>query len=252
MNRLMPVFLFALSLSPAVAREELEKARLYKEPSPETLTPGTLKGNEEVFLYSESLLMEDKGGYSEAFYTGTDRNRFSLGAHMSSNYQDPNELVSLEILFSRRLEGFTQAWISFMAKNTRATYDAIAEEIQTNNANVNRIESTQTLTTLGAGGGYRFKALSRAWNTDRIFETMDVFLTYTSHLDSSEDAKYQGWGLQTDYGLHYRAGESFFYGGKFSYNIVTAQRAAEEDEKLKDRSLVFGWLSLGLELGYYY
>lgn len=244
--------LIFFAASGSFAQDALERQRLFKNPAPESLTPGQLRANEEVFLFNESVLMEDQGGYSEAIYTGADRNRFSIGAHVSSNYKDPGELSSLEILFSRQLETFTELWISLMLKNTKANYEAVAEEIQSANGDVEREGSDQSFTTVGAGGGYRFKALSKAFGFTRVFETVDAYLTYNLHLDGAADARYQGFGLQTDYGLHYREAESFFYGAKLSYNISTVKRSAEEDEKLIERSLVFGWLSLGFELGYYY
>ena len=250
---LLPLILTALSLkASASTQEEVERERLFKTPSPESLTPGQLRENKEVFLFNESILIEDQGGYTEASYTGTDRNRFSIGYHLSSNYQDPGEISSLEILFSRQLQGYTEPWISFMVKRTSAQYDALAEEINSANGNIRRSGSDQSFTTVGLGGGYRFKTFSKAFGFDRLFETLDAYLTYNVHLDGADDTNYQGFGLQTDYGLHYRAAESFFYGGKLSYNITTVEREKKDDEKLIDRSLVFGWLSLGFEIGYYY
>lgn len=259
LRQIAPVLLAGLALAPTVEAEDVfekeklfEKERLFKEPAPRSLSPGRLKENPEVFLYEESLLMQDKGGYSEPFYTGEDYNRFSLGAHVSSNYQDPGELLSLEILFSRRLKTYTDFWVSFMAKRTQSKYDAIAGTNPPASNAASREGSDQSFTAVGAGGGYRFKALSNALDTDRVFETVDAFLTYNAHLDGAEDVSYQGLGLQTDYGLHLRAEESFYYGAKVSYNIATVKRAAQEGESLSERSLVFGWLSLGFELGYFY
>lgn len=236
----------------AAPEDELERQRLFKTPAPESLRPGQLRENEEVFLRQESLLMEDQGGYMEAHYTGLDLNRFSLGYHLSSNYQDFSELTSLEIMFSRQLRNFTELWISFMAKRTTGLYDAMADEVLSGNGDVRREGSKQSFTTLGLGGGYRFRALAAALPSDRFFETVDAYLTYNYHLDGATSEQYQGFGLMADYGLHYRATESFFYGAKLSYNIATVARAPEDNEKLIDRSLAFGWLSFGLEMGYYY
>lgn len=232
--------------------KEVERDRLFRTPSPESLSPGDLNANEEVFLFNESLLTEDKGGYNEAFYTGNDDNRFSLGYQFSTNYEDFTELSSLEIIFSKQLQRYSEVWISGILKRTTGKYKAMAEEIQTSNGDVKRSDSQQSFTTVGVGGGYRFKALAKAWGTDRIFETIDAYLTYNRHLDGATDERYQGFGMLADYGLHYRSTESFYYGGKLSYNIAALERPAEDDEKLQDRSLVFGWLALGFELGYYY
>lgn len=245
---ILVLFLF----STAHAQVEIERERLYQTPDPASLTPGQIQGNKEVFLYNESLIVEDKGGYTEASYTGTDNNRFGLGFHLSSNYQDFAEITSLEIMFARQLQSYSEFWINFLFKQTQGTYEAFAEEIESENATTTRKGSDQSFTTLGVGGGYRFKALSKAFGFNRLFETVDAYITYNSHLDGATDTRYQGFGLQSDYGLHYRGGESIVYGAKLSYNIVAVERANEGDEDLIDRSLVFGWLSLGFELGYYY
>ena len=244
--------LTSLSLCSFAQQAELERQRLFKTPDPASLGPGAINENKEVFLYNESLLDEEKGGYSETFYTGTDRNRFSLGYHFSVNYQDFSELSSLEILFSRELKTFTETWISLLLKRTVGKYEALAEEIESSNNTVIRNGTDQSFTTVGFGVGYRFKALARSLESSRFFETVDAYLTYNSHIDGADSEQYQGFGLQTDYGLHYRSAESFFYGGKLSYNISSLARSAKDDEKLDDRSLVFGWLSLGFEMGYYY
>ncbi|MEX0798945.1 MAG: hypothetical protein WEB87_03935 [Bacteriovoracaceae bacterium] len=243
------IFSFSSSL---FAVDDLERERLFKTPEPETLTPRTIRKNKRVFLYNESLLMEDQGGYMEAKYTGNDHNRFSLGYHFSSNYEDFSQLSSLEIMFSRQLRVFTELWISFQAKRTTGAYEALADEVQSANGDIERSGSAQSFTTLGLGGGYRFRALSGFFDSNRMFETVDAYLTYNYHLDGASDVQYQGFGLSADYGLHYRATESFFYGTKLSYNISNLARSEEEGESLPDRSLVFGWLSLGFELGYYY
>ncbi len=240
----------ALALSQAA--KEVERERLFRTPAPESLSPGDLNNNSEVFLFNESLLMEDKGGYTEAFYTGNDKNRFSLGYQFSTNYQDFTELSSLEMVFSRQLERYSEVWISAVLKRTTGKYEAMAEEIQTSNGDVKRSDSQQSFTTVGLGGGYRFKTLARVFNSARIFETIDAYLTYNRHLDGATDERYQGFGLLADYGLHYRSTESFYYGGKLSYNIAALERSAQSGEKLEDRSLVFGWTALGFELGYYY
>ena len=214
-----------------------------------------IETNPDVFLVDESLISEDRGGYMEPVYTGLDKNRFALSGQISFNHKEPNELSSLELLFSRQLANFTELWVSFAAKTTTGKYEAFAEEISVDAPaeEAALAQSNQSLTTFGLGAGYRFRALGRILKNDRFFESVDTFLTYHLHLDGSSDTNFQGFGLQADYGLHYRAAESFYYGIKFSYNLASLRRAArQEGESLQDRSMVFAWLSSGIELGYYY
>jgi hypothetical protein len=66
------------------------------------------------------------------------------------------------------------------------------------------------------------------------------------------DKTYKGFGLTTNYGIHKRTGQNFFYGGKFSYNIASVSRDAINNEPKKDRSLSLGWGSIAFEMGFFY
>jgi len=105
---------------------------------------------------------------------------------------------------------------------------------------------------MGLGAGYRFRALSSQFFTDRFFENISVFGNYMFHSDGTNQEKYKGYGYTAEYGLNYRSSKKLFYGGKLSYNWAMVERAPIDDESLSARSLVFGWLTFGFELGYYF
>jgi hypothetical protein len=260
----MRIILFLIIASSAFAQtskddSKYERERLFDKPNPKSLKSSDIKNNKEVFLNEQSLLMEETadGLYADDYYTANDNNNFFLSYQFSSDYEDTNKVTSLEIGYQYKLSGFTDMWFTTTLKRTIAKYDAIAEELDSSSdpdadGNVTRFDSQQSFSTIGFGVGYRFRALTDLIKNDRFFETCYALLNYNAHLDNKTATKYNGFGMNMDYGLHYRSSNTFHYGFKLSYNVIPVVREAKDDEKKQDRSLVFGWTALGFEVGYYY
>jgi len=236
-----------------------ERSRLFNRPKPSSLKSSEIKDFKEVYLSEESLLIEetDDGLYADDYYTAKDDNRFFLSYQFSTDYEETNSVTSLEMGYQSKFNNFKDTWFTINLKRTIAQYDAIAQELASSSdanadANETRFDSEQTFTTIGFGIGYRFKALTDFVESDRFFETIFSVLNYSAHLDSSTSTKYNGFGMSMDYGLHYRATNTFYYGAKLSYNILPMVREPVDEEKRQDRSLVFGWTALGFEIGYFY
>lgn len=238
--------------------EEYERNRLFRQANPNSLKSSQIKEYEDIYLYEDSLLIEssDDGLYAEDYYTGKDNNRFFMSYHFSANYEEANAVTSLEMGYQRRLKNFLDSWFTLTLKRTIAEYDEIADESSSSGTNADgntiRFSAEQSFTTIGMGLGYRFRALSDFTKNDRFFETCFAVLNYSTHLDNATGKEYNGFGMNMDYGLHYRASNTFYYGGKLSYNVLPMVREPVDDEKRQDRSLVFGWTSLGFEIGYFY
>ncbi|WPU64232.1 hypothetical protein [Peredibacter starrii] len=206
-----------------------------------------------IYNFNSSLGIKD-----QRRYTGEDRNRFSLAGHISGDYEHFNNLLGAEVAYMRRSTRYNQFWYGaqFFAHNTY--FDAIT---QNHNLGTNPNSEAQfqrpgdskaKVMAGGLGIGYRFKLLLEFLPTEDWFENIDVFVNYVQMDDSFIDRKYAGYGLTTNYGLHKRAGTSFFYGGKLSYNIASVTREAIGDESKSDRTFALGWLSLGVEMGFFY
>lgn len=238
--------------------EEFEKDRLFKTADPNSLKSSEIKEYEDIYLYENSLLLESSkdGLYADDFYTGKDNNRFFMSYQFSSNYEETNAVTSLELGYQRKMKNFKDTWFTITLKRTIAEFDEISDESTSTGTNADgntiRFSAEQSFTTVGMGAGYRFRALSDFTKNDRFFETCFAVLNYSTHLDNATGKKYNGFGMNMDYGLHYRASNTFYYGGKLSYNIMPMVREPEDDEKRQQRSLVFGWTSLGFEIGYFY
>ena len=246
---LLPVHVYAASFFD-LSEEELN-------PSSEDI----LIKKPEKYQRDESMIYNfnsNLGIRDQRRYTGEDRNRFSLAGHISGDYEHFNNLLGAEVAYMRRTTRYNQIWYGaqFFAHNTY--FDAITQNhsLGTNPNSEGQFQrpgdSKAKVMAGGLGVGYRFKLLLEFLPTEDWFENIDVFVNYVQMDDSFIDRKYTGYGLTTNYGLHKRSGTSFFYGGKLSYNIASVTREAIGNESKSDRSFALGWLSLGLELGFFY
>jgi hypothetical protein len=230
----------------------------------EELNPKTkeiLLNKPEKYLYQESMIynLDNNTGISgERYYTGLDRNRFSVAGHLSSNYEKFENLLGIEINFMKRTTRFNQIWLGLQMYQHQTYFNAISQNHPTSSTantegSFQRPSNTKnTLTALGFGLGYRFKFLAGLLNNDNVFETVDVFINGIKLDEEFINKTYDGFGLTTNYGIHKRSGPSFFYGGKFSYNFASVTRDPLLNEPKTSRSLSLGWSSIALEMGLYF
>lgn len=252
--------LFFLINIQAYASIERDREVLLKQNPKEAVNQLDIEKYPGVYDFSDSLLKEldsGTGTYRERYYTRHDDGYISFNYHFSQDYQAPNKIQSFELKFlNRKDDSYHDFWYALNFKFTTADYSAIADERTSSSgdsnsvANKTRLDNEQTISTIGAGLAYRFKALSDVFKHNRFFEIITVTLNYNLHQDSTDNESYQGFGYSAEYSLTYRINETYFYGGKINYNWALVEREAVDEEKLDDRTLVFGWTSLGIELGY--
>jgi hypothetical protein len=214
----------------------------------------------EIYLQKDSVLKErinSTGLSSEPYYTRQDSTRLSFSFSFSVDYEDLTKIQSFDAVYSNQFDNsYKDLWWGVHFLRTSAQYDAIADERSSDTgspdsvANTARRDNLQTLSIFGFGLSHRFKTFSEAWGTDRVFEFISVYANYIFHNDQTDDEKYSGIGYTADYSLTYRSSERIFYGGKISYNWALLDRPQVDEEDLIDRSLVFGWTSIGFEAGY--
>lgn len=217
----------------------------------------------EKYLRNESVIYDfntDLGIKDQRKYTGTDRNRFSLAGHISCDYEHFNDILGLEVNYMRRTERYHQVWYGLQFFQHRTFFDAITQNHErsvssdpNSEAQMQRPNNVKN-NVFGGGLGmsYRFKLLLDFFPTEDVFESVDVFVNYLILDETYIKRKYSGYGLTTNYGIHKRSRTNFFYGGKISYNIASVTREAIAEESKSDRSFSLGWLTLGLELGFFF
>ena len=240
------------------ANELVEREReVLLTPKPaEDVTSSDANTFPEIYLNNESILQKrnlDTGRYSDPYFTAEDNYRLAIGYALSQDYEDFTKVSTMEMnLFSKLSSNYKDLWWNLQLKRVTAKHSAISEDSTATN-NTLRADNLQSFTIGGIGFGHRFKTLAKVFETDRLFETINVYANYIFHKDATDEEQYQGYGFTATYGLGYRSSNSFFYGLRFSYDWAFVERAAEDsEEKLEDRSLVFGWTAIGFETGYYF
>jgi len=235
---------------------ERDEELLLKQIPTNDFSTGELNSYPDVFLSEDSILQEtdtSTGMVEDSYYTGNDSTRVSISLNYSQDYEDPTKVQMVDFQYLSRLDAsYRQYWWGLQFKRTTAKYSAIAEESDSDNLAAERASNIHSFTIVGFGISHRFRALASQAFTDRFFENVSVYGNYMFHSDGTNDERYTGYGYTAEYGLNYRSSQRFFYGGKISYNWAMVERSAVDDESLSARSLVFGWLTFGLELGYYF
>jgi hypothetical protein len=217
----------------------------------------------EKYLRHQNVMkghVDDSGMPLGSLYTGKERHRMSAALLLQGNYEFLNQQQGFEATYMYLIPSWKNSWWGVTARQTRTKFKFISNSPSRTSGSSPDSEaatdrpggSNQAITQLGIGAGYRFKLLLDFFETENVFETIDVFLTTNQLDDSYRDRTFRGYGFIADYSLLKRSGAHFFYGGKFNYNLALVTREAISNETKNERSLSLGWFSLGFVIGYYY
>jgi hypothetical protein len=239
-----------------LTKAERDEKLLLQQIPLENITTDQLNSYPDLYLSDDSILQStdySTGMVQDSYYTGSDSTRVSLSLNFSQDYEDPDKVRVLDFQYLSRIDNsYLKYWWGLQFKSATAKYSAIADESTSDTLAGERGNNTQSFTIVGLGLGHRFRALASQFFTDRFFENVNVFGNYIVHTDGTNSEQYTGYGYTAEYGLNYRSSTRLFYGGKLSYNWAIVERANQDEEPLSARSLVFGWMTLGFELGYYF
>lgn len=254
-------FLFLLLLVSQVlyAADPFELTDEEKDPETEEI----LIKRPEKYLRHDSMIYDlntDIGIKDQRKYTGTDSNRIGLAGNISADYEHLSDMLGLEFNYMHRSSKYNQMWYGFQLFQQSAKFDAITQNQEAeagddinDESQYQRPDGTKTsVFGLGLGLGYRFKLLMEFFPTEDVFENIDVYANFLTMNEKFINRKYSGYGLTTNYGIHKRSSTNFFYGGKLSYNLASVTRKPIGEEAKRDRSLTLGWLSMGLEIGFFF
>lgn len=256
----MKYLIFIILFSQHVlAVEPLELSDEEKNPNTETI----LIKQPEKYLRHESMIYDlntDLGIKDQRKYTGTDSNKFAVAGHVSGDYERVNDLLGIEFNYMHKSASYSQLWYGVQFFQHRTFFDAITQNQEAEAGdNANDESQTQrpnnvknTILGVGVGVGYRFKLLMEFFQTEDVFETVDVYGNFLNMNEGYIDQNYKGYGLTTNYSIHKRSSSTYFYGGKLSYNLGYVTRDPIGTESKGDRSFSIGWLSLAFEMGVFF
>ena len=234
--------------------------------SEEELNPDTqeiLIKKPEKYLRDESMIYDfntELGIKDQRTYTGEDFNRLAVAGHISGDYEHFNDILGLEINYMHRSKRYNQIWYGMQFFQHRTFFDAITQnqdaaagDSANDESQFQRPNNVKNhILAGGLGVGYRFKLLMEFFESEDVFETVDVYVNYLILDENYVDRNYKGYGLTTNYSIHKRSSTRYFYGGKMSYNIAAVTRDAIGSEGRGARSLSLGWLTLAFEMGFFY
>lgn len=251
--------LLGLTTLPVFAQSALDLTDAEKDPTAEDI----LLKKPEKYLRDESMIYNfdsTLGIKDQRQWTGQDKNRISLAGHVSFDYEHLTETQGLDFTYMRRASNYSQFWYGFQIFRNQTRFDAVtqnptATSASNANSDAKRARPNDAKEAILAGGlgvGYRFKLLLDFFETENVFESVDVFANYVQMEDNFLSETYTGYGMTANYGIHKRSGTSFFYGMKFAYNLASVTRPKIGDEKRHERSLTLGWGTLALEIGSFF
>jgi hypothetical protein len=214
----------------------------------------------EKHLQHESMVYDfnsELGIKDQRRYTGTDSNRFAVAGHINGRYEQLQDLFGVEAVYMRRSTRYNRFWYGAQFLYVNSKFGNLSENATSTGVNSEGNfrrprDAKNNLSAFGLGVGYRFKLLLDFYPTEDVFENVDVFANAVQFDESFIGQKYRGYGLTTNYGLHKRSSNDFYYGAKLGYNIAFVTRDAFATEGRKARSLTLGWYSLAFEMGFFY
>ena len=186
------------------------------------------------------------GIFSDTYYTKYDKGKLGVSYSHSVNIDDLIEVQSFDVNYMRTFEdSWKEYWWGIQYKFTTANLEAVSDS-QPSSTNDDR----QNYSFFGIGAAHRFYTIAHFFNADRMFEMVNIYFNYVLHRDNFEEQNYTGFGYTAEYSFSFRSSKTFFWGGKLSYNWALVEKPREDEEPLTDRSRVFGWTTIGFELGY--
>jgi hypothetical protein len=190
---------------------------------------------------------EATGVIRDDFSVAFDKQRLNFLYHINNDLASLTDIQTLEANYSYKLES---VWLELFVMRVSALY---SEVFDTTAISLEQGQSSDAIQAFGAGISYQGNWIQDFLDSQRIFTTTSVALGYYTYDNALTVQSYTGFGLKTDIGLHVRQSPKFHYGVKMSYNLAPMTRAAEFDgEPSSARSLTASWLSLALDIAFYF
>ncbi|MCK5883125.1 MAG: hypothetical protein KAG61_05510 [Bacteriovoracaceae bacterium] len=180
----------------------------------------------------------------------SDRQRVSLVASHGTNLKSPGNMYSIELNYALRLDSI---WVETFISQTTANFNSLfgSQDNTVDDAGIG--DTTEKMISGGIGLGHRFNYIQELLGSSKWYESTTAFATYNLMEETYTAKPFQGFGLRTDFGIHYRMNPSSQVGLKGIYHVASLVRGPQNDtEKRTDRSLTTASLSFAFEYGMYF
>ncbi len=179
------------------------------------------------------------------------KHRWSLVFHTPHNLADTGRLLGIEGLYAYR---WGELWPEFSfqrmtAQTEKISWPAFDGPVAAGNA----LDAEIGIAIFSAGLSFPSTWVQELADEKGLFTTSAASLNYVVMSDGGASNNFAGLGFKADFGLHYRAGESWHYGLKTSYHLSKVKREPLFDgEPSAPRSQILSFLSLGFDLSLYF
>ncbi|TNF01321.1 MAG: hypothetical protein EP326_04640 [Deltaproteobacteria bacterium] len=208
----------------------------------------TAEDNDELLTRERD---EDTGLLREAYNIKQDSGRYSFLYHINADLKNAVDISTFEFIYGQKRDF---GWLEFSIAKISGEFQELTE----NNAALggesqDLQEESDGVLVLGVGLGWRTKYVRHLVAMDTLYETISAQVTYNQFDENFRGESFSGPGIKADFGIHKRTSEAFHFGVRMSYNLAHVKKAQEfEGHSSPARSLLLTWLSLGLDLTFYY
>lgn len=211
---------------------------------------------EQLYQRNKATVIRERnfetGIFKSEYKTTSDDNTFQLAYGLNADIKESGNISAFEAIYGHR---FDLAWLQILGMKMTAKFREVAEPNSSMNATEEFLDESGSLTQLGGGISFRSQWTTYVLSTgsERIFETVTAYLTYNTFTEGFTSTDYTGWGVRADFGIHNRLSPMVHVGGKLSYQIIDSTRAENfEGESSSARALLLQWMSLGIDIGFYF
>ena len=178
------------------------------------------------------------------------KHRWSLVFHTPHNLADTGRLLGIEGLYAYR---WGKLWPEFSFRRITAQTEKVSWPAFDGSGAGNALDDQIGIAIFGAGLSLPSTWVQELTDEKGLYTTSAASLNYVVMSDGTSSNNFAGLGLTADFGLHYRAGESWHYGLKTGYHLSKVRRMPLFDgEPSALRSQYLSFLSLGFDLSLYF
>ncbi len=182
--------------------------------------------------------------------TANDQNLLGLRGFMRPLLTDLTAQMGYEVSYAHLVRDM---WIEAFANIINAKFRTIGDPSQLTGDREEINETSESINSFGLGFGYRSHYIQGLLDNKRLGELISAYLTYYSMSEAYTQTSYSGVGIRTDFGIFHRSSESTQLAMRLSYNLAPLTHAPEfEGQTHNERSLTLSWVSLGVDLSFYF
>ncbi|GEM_PF-6915793 len=241
------IFVCVLTISQVIAAEtNARKKQGSKNPTPPIQQESELKKGKKIV--DGELSFQDRdletGIYQEVYGIDNDGAFTSFVGHLNASFKNTTDVMTFEFIYGWYTD---LGKIEFSAARTNMIFDRVTDYYN------EEPDAKDTLMSFGVGYGFRTKMVQHLFNSESIFDTTVVSVTYNAMDETSMAKTLTGFGLKTDFGIHSRVNQHMHYGVKLSYHLADLKKpATDKNETGSSGTTMITYTTLAFDVTFYF